>query len=356
MKKNLIALHGSYFGDNFGDRLFVEIFADWVKEINNISGENIVLPFANKRIRESVKCSDIKGIKAILKSKCIVFIGGGYFGEFKADSLIWNVRLIIRHLLIAIYASLVKKPYIFIGIGAGPLSNIVSRKLVTYVCNRSENVVVRDIESKEYLIEYGVKPNKVIVTADSVLGMESKGKTNKSGDTVKIGVHFPYPHPSNDINRIIADLKEFCDTLPDYQIYHFKDFHKESFNDFSEKELLRVFGESKVSKLDYISPTDLIDKIGGFDIVITAKLHVGIVALTQETHTISVAIHQKTERLYKQLGLSQYSTPLINYQQGKLIEMLKNWKTSQQVIPKDVVDLAKKNKEILKSFINKYFL
>ena len=140
--KKLIALHGSYFGDNFGDRLFVELFIDWVNEIENITSENIVLPFANSRIRESVDCSQTKGLKAIIKSSCIIFIGGGYFGEFKPNSLIWNMRLLIRHLTIAIYAAIVRKPYIFIGIGAGPLSNIFPRKLVTYVCNKSEKVVV----------------------------------------------------------------------------------------------------------------------------------------------------------------------------------------------------------------------
>lgn len=353
--KNLIAVHGSYFGDNFGDRLFVEIFADWISQIDGISNDNIALPFANQRIRSTIPCSDIKGVKALLLSKCIIFIGGGYFGEFKAKDIVWNIRLIIRHLLIGIYAILANKPFIIIGIGAGPLSNLISRKLVTFVCNHADKVIVRDIESQNYLSEYGVKPEKIKLSVDTVLGIENVKKDFKKTNKPKIALHFPYPYPSDDINRIIQDVKIFCDKLDDFEIYHFRDFHKLDFDDFTEKEILRTFDNTKVSKIIYENPKQLINEIGQFDIIITAKLHVGIVALTQDVYTASVAIHQKTQRLYRQLGLEEFTTPLINYEQGRIISILEGWAIKKQVIPIEIIRMANENRIDLNNFIKKHF-
>lgn len=353
--KKLLILHGSYFGDNFGDRLFVEIFLDWANNYDGINMENISIPFAGKRIREASNCSKIRGVRALLSSKCIVFIGGGYFGEFKANSLVWNIRLIIRHLSIALFARFFKRPYIFIGIGAGPLSNIISRKLVVYVCNKSVKVIVRDNESKEYLIKYGVNPQKVQASVDTVLGLPVYTNHQKIDDKVRIGVHLAFALENKNIEAIIKDLKEFTTKIDDYEIIYFKDFYKEGFSDYSKEVTYREFDADKITNIEYENPKQLINEIGKCNIVITNKLHVGIVALTQNVFTVSVAIHQKTKRLYKQLNLSEYSIPMDNYQKGSINRMLDKWEEKKQVIPKDIISMAENNKQIFYEFIRTYY-
>src|SRR5690554_5036992 len=112
MKK--VALHGSYYGDNFGDTLFVIEYINWLKELQGYNNDNIFLPFAGDRVRDLVEVSNFAGIKSIYKSDVVVFIGGGYLGEPSKRVGIWSLRLIIRHLSVGLLALLFRKPYIFI--------------------------------------------------------------------------------------------------------------------------------------------------------------------------------------------------------------------------------------------------
>lgn len=353
--KKLFVLHGSYFGDNFGDRLFVDLFVKWALELEGIEAGHISIPFSGKRIRESIHCSKARGILAILQSKCIVYIGGGYFGEPKAKAKIWNIRMIIRYILIGLYASLVRKPYMFVGIGAGPLSSKLSRKLVTIVCNRSEKVIVRDHESYEYLKEYGVRENKLLETADSVMAMPGQSQ-KKTTEKPKIALHFPFNRADQDIANLIQDIKTYCDLLSDYEIVYFKDFYKEDYDDCTAKEILRVFPSEKVSQLEYEDPEQLIREIRSFDILVTAKLHVGIVALSNGVFSISVAAHQKTKRLYKQLGIEEFSISLKNYEKHKVIELLELYSKKEQILPESIVQLADQNRKEFHEFLSNNFL
>lgn len=350
--KSLIALHGSYYGDNFGDTLFVQLFVEWIKEIGEYKAGNIVLPFASNRARKLVNVSDIKGIKSLIKSRCIIFIGGGYFGEPKPKAHIWHARLFVRHLSVALFSMALKKPYIFVGIGAGPLTNTITKKITVLVCNRSNKVVVRDIESKEYLIEYGVDNSKILVTADSVLSIQPRNLYDKNeSEVVKIGIHLPSLVVHAGLSEVVTDLKKFCSSLDNYKLYSFKDFYKEGFQDAVEPILKDAFQGEKIEHIEYVNPNQLIDQIGKFDILLTNKLHVGIIGLTQKVHTVSFAIHPKVRRLYNQLGLSKYTVPLNEYKEGMLLEMLNNWQDNNQDIPKEIIDSAMKNKDIVKSFI-----
>ena len=353
--KDKVVVHGSYFGDNFGDRLFIEMFIDWLADIEEIDKNDIVLPFANNRIRESVKCSKIKGIKAILRGKCFVYTGGGYFGEFQ-KSLVWNARLIIRHLLMALFSIITFKPLIIIGVGAGPLSNPISRRLVTFVCNHAKKVIVRDRESFDYMRKYGVKDERLKLSVDSVLGLDISKTNETESESIKIGVHVFYPYENKDIINVIKDIKAFADSVQNYEIVYFMDLYKEGFTDFSESVIDEVMDSRYVTKVKYENPEQLIELIGSFDVLFTIKLHVGIVALTQGVKTYSIAVHHKTKRLYNQLNLSDYTTELKNYQQGKILEMTRNWKEVSQTIPVEIQNMADENRRELKKFIRKYYL
>lgn len=352
--KDKIVLHGSYYGDNFGDRLFVEMFVRWLASIEGIKKENIILPFANSRIRDSVHCSENKGILSILRAKCFVYVGGGYFGEFD-NSLVWNLRLIIRHILLAIFAIVTSKPLIIIGVGAGPLSNLFTRKLVVYICNNSRKTIVRDQESYNYLIEYGVNKEKLKLSVDSVLALENRVESKES-DHIKVGVHIAYPYENENIVKIVKDIKKFTETIENFKIYYFKDFYKIGFSDYAETILKQYFKNEDLVKVEYQNPDQLIKDIGQFDLLFTVKLHVGIVALTQGVYPVSIAVHQKTKRLYKQLGLEELTTSFENYQAGKIVEIASKFSTSKVKIPDTITEYAFRNKYDLEQFVKEYYL
>lgn len=364
---NKIALHGSYYIDNFGDSLFVVYFYRWLKEVKNIEDEDIILPFANERVRKLVNASNTKGLKALLKSNKIVFIGGGYLGERPNKKLLWNIRLLVRHLSIGLFSILLKKPFIFIGVGAGPLSNPISRKLTVFLCNKSEKVIVRDEESKKHLLDYGVKEDKIKETADSILLLkesdvdkywDEKYKNelnhNDSAKTTYIGVHLQAS--SNKIEKlrtIIEDIDKYCKEQNSYKIVVFNDTYKEKHDSTAIQLFLERFSKDKIINIDYINPDQLIGLINNLDIVITTKLHCGIVANCLGKYTLSISVHDKTTRLYKQLGISERQILIDDYKSGNLIEMLSDYgkvKTNDNV-PQKVRQLAEENKQELIKFI-----
>lgn len=46
--KKIISLHGSYFGNNYGDILLINLFAKWIKQCCEDCSIN--LPKANKKV------------------------------------------------------------------------------------------------------------------------------------------------------------------------------------------------------------------------------------------------------------------------------------------------------------------
>lgn len=362
-----IALHGAHRVDNFGDSLFVVYFYRWLKETIDIDDEDIILPFANERVRRLVKVSNIKGLSGLLRSDKIVFIGGGYLGERPNKKLIWNIRLLTRHISIGLLAVIKKKPFTFIGVGAGPLTNPISRKLTVFICNKSEKVIVRDEESKKYLLDYGVKEGKIKETADSILLLQESDvdtywnekykkelTDNQSSKTTYIGVHLQAS--SNNIEKlkaIISDIEKYCNGLKNYRIVVFNDTYKEKPNSTALNLFLERFAEEKIINIDYINPDQLIALINNLDIVITTKLHCGIVANCLGKYTLSISVHNKTTRLYKQLGIEKRQILINDYKNCDLIEMLSDYGKveTKNNVPGKLRQLAEENKQELIKFI-----
>lgn len=367
--KKYICLHGAINVDNFGDTLFALYFYNWLIETNTIDDENIIIPYAHNRVRKLLNISKLKGIRGILKSDKIVFIGGGYLGERPNRKLSWNLRLVYKHLSIGLIAKFLNKPYIFIGVGAGPLSYGFTRKLVTYLCNNSEKVIVRDVESKDYLLEYGVNRNKIKTTVDSILLLQKKD-VNKEWDQkykkvfdidqnvnkTHIGVHLQASSSKDEkIKTIISDLKKYCEGLTEFQIVVFNDTYKKSPNDNLLNMLYQEFEKNKVTNVEYKHPEQLIALINNLDILITTKLHSGIVANCLGKYTLSISVHNKTERLYKQLNIIERNVSIDDYKKGQLNNMLKDYDPEKKFYTTVTPEIRRKaieNKKSLIEFVN----
>jgi len=365
MKK--IALHGSYYGDNFGDTLFVIHFLKWIyKENEDIE---VYLPFASDRVRKLVNASGIKGINSLMTAKCVVFFGGGYLGEPTIKNSIWSYRLIIRHLSIALFCYLLKKPYIFIGVGAGPLSHPIARKLTVFLCNRSKKTIVRDKESKQYLLSYGVKEEKIILTADSILTFDESNVETKESLKMKkllkkddnnkvtlIGVHLPATKEfENKLEVLLTDLKRYCDSLKKYKLVIFNDFYKEGYEYIAKDKIEMLFEKNEYTEVPYESPDQLIALINELDIVLTTKLHCGIVANCLNKYTLSISVHNKTKRLYEQIELSERNISLSNYESNDLDNMLKEYlANTKENVPNIIREKSFENMIYLNNFIKEY--
>ena len=344
-----VAIHGSYFGDNFGDSLFVLQYIKYLNKIG-INNEDIYLISAGSRVRKYSKVSSVKGLKAIKEANRVIFIGGGYFGERKEKQLIWHLRFWIRHISICLLCIIYGKRYAFFGVGAGPQSNVISRKLSKLVINGSEFFSARDKISFDFLLRIGVKSEKLIEVADSLI---SYPKINSDENkTKKLLIHMPKSADhDNSIESILTELNNGLTEI--HEVIVVRDFYKPSFIDITERISGKIFKNIKV--LEYESPENLMDLICASDLVITIKLHVGILALTQGKFVISTYVHEKTPRFYAQMNAETNCFELKKLdekERTRFRQALKRYSEQENIqIPSELIEKSKKNFTLLEKFI-----
>ena len=96
------------------------------------------------------------------------------------------------------------------------------------------------------------------------------------------------------------------------------------------------------------------------DLVLTNKLHVGIVSYALGTNCIGIPYHPKTTRFYKQINQSELCIPLLEIKENDVYKCLcdsknKEWKEElnnrREKIYPELRKKSLKNKELMKEFL-----
>ena len=303
MKKNLISLHASYFGNNYGDILLVKLFYNWIQEISD--DLEINLPLAYKKGVKDLPTKR-RGIVNLLRSKCLVYCGGGYFGEQPREKFKWSIRNFFRHIIVGIIAVVGRIPIAIIGVEFGPLSFVWSRKLVVWLAKHAKVVVVRNAESKEFLERYGV--NNVIESVDAVLTLKPSGiKSNKN----EFLIHIPNIRFAPE--KYILMTNVLIKALSDKAI-NAVTFIEDTYGQYSNgyESVFELFAESNISYSvsHYQGPDALIEKIARAEYLVTTKLHVGITGAAMNKNVLAIYNHPKTIRFHKQIGNEANCLPM----------------------------------------------
>lgn len=355
MKKKIISLHGSYFGNNYGDILLVNMFAQWIKEIYPESTIN--LPFANRS-----KTLDLpegtKGIRNLIRSRCLVFCGGGYFGEQPRNKKRWARRNFVRHGIIGILAILFRIPYAIIGVEFGPISVGWFRRICLIIARNAKCLVVRNAESKEYLERFGIK--NVKLSADAVLSLSEEVPVDESRQSSEILLHIP------GIRSNKSQIEELVSQLANYIISNGRKFSIGLINDgFSDiynsndykpvLDILKSYG-ILYKIYPYKGFKCLIRTINASSFVITTKLHVGITAAALNVRPLSIWLHPKTNRLHSQIDNSDYCISIqdTNSFRGAFDSYFHQ--ESEYFLPYIIKQQAMKNKYILHAFLKSFVL
>ena len=149
MKKVLV--HGAYNGDNFGDTLLLVLM------VNELNKKNVDIVLSNTCELTYKRCKGFsnvrlhKGIFDIMSCDCIIFGGGGYFGEQPNGKRIWYLNFIKNHLLIGYFFVLLRKPVAFIGVEFGELSNFFIRWLSCNLLNYAKIIGARNNGSSRWV-------------------------------------------------------------------------------------------------------------------------------------------------------------------------------------------------------------
>jgi len=100
-------------------------------------------------------------IKEFVKSADLVIIGGG--GLFQDTHSPFTIHKYLKYLAHS------KAKVMIAGVGVGPVKHKFNQLYLRYVLNKIENIQVRDEDSRNLLVQYGVK-SEIIVDNDIVEG------------------------------------------------------------------------------------------------------------------------------------------------------------------------------------------
>ena len=353
---NIVSLHGSYFTNNYGDVLLVNLFYNWIREA--FPSVIVNLPLVDKKRIKEMPEPSTSDILNLIKSDCLVYCGGGYFGEQPGSKLKWSLRNFYRHGIVGIIAIVFHIPIAIIGVEIGPISSSWFRHIVLWIVKKSKVVVVRNQESFEYLQKYGV--NSAILAADAVLSLNQSFPKDVNNQVVvdkcKIVLHLPgYTKYREELESFVNAL---CNCLISinsrFQLVFVEDIPHQYSNNYNK--LFQIIGQNglEYTVMKYVGMKQLMEVVKESYAVFTTKLHVGITAAAFNKRVFSMYMHPKTLRFHHQIENDAYCMPiskLLDY--DNLDEKLTDFLNSKdKALPSSVLTLAMKCKTELESFIH----
>lgn len=314
----MIALHGAYYNNNFGDLLLIKIFERWLREAGV---DEIVFPMVDPSERtqfEKEFPAAKYGLDSVAQWNGLVYAGGGYFGEpqsnrrhwFGGD---WNARFCQVHIPPGAFCISKRIPYCIVAVEAGPLSGVGVRRASRRLFNHAQSVSVRNEESLEYVkkrlkvsVDVDVVPDAALTVDHACLPeqvMEDvKALFSPYRNMVRLGIHHPSGYIGAGDKRVrmreglIAELKKNPEVLP-VVFDDSGDCVSRAAQELSNTIRTEISRDCLV--LPFRGIWETVGLIAGLSAVLTTKLHVGIVSYSLGVYCESFASHQKTPRFYQ---------------------------------------------------------
>ena len=351
-----VLLNGATSGTNFGDFLFAKMFQ---KKLSQIVGEDNVYWYKSRYALSDFFAKRLNYHKnyCLKDIDALVYISGGYFHGDDHCLKDYVIRY-LRYFHIGICCLFYKIPYAIIAVEVGPTKNCILRIIEKLILRKARILVVRNDESKSFAIKMGGE--NVICTADTVFAMERSLFANihipSEIDLCKQQKLFFHINPlisGNEeiVQKVIPVINEFCVRHPEYVIIVGTDQYIENQYDVF-KYIRSQLNASMVFFNEYNDPLELCKLLDQCDLIVTHKLHVGIVGAYLGKSVISFSGHtSKIERLYKQLNILSRTTPIstLTFEKGIAI-MEQNYNHSIQV-PQNIIQSAQLNFKFLTTFL-----
>ncbi len=351
-----VIIHGSVFTDNFGDVLFADLFYSRMKEKGIdaffLEDKKIgISDFSRKEIGYTKKCT----VRDILSADALVMISGGYLGEDKVSRKNTITRWIKYILPVRFFQLLGKKVY-FIGVGGGPLYSYFLRKSCVNALNKAAYISVRDQETYRYFMMYGVKKHMVLTSDTAQVITKEYCIDSYAGFNQQSQKHLFLHYVDNKdvdemfVHTIIPALNRFLFKHSEYSVVVGTDVCVDKSKIQNSKTYKALVSDNKEIYC-YCGIKQLCAEISQMDVVITPKLHVGIVAATFGKSVISFPIHrEKTQRYYKQIGEQNRSIKLSDITEDIAFSQIEKYYNKPIHIPSELIHQARSNLDVIEVF------
>lgn len=349
-----VMIHGAINQSNYGDFLFAALFHNKLIE-NGIEVEYYSHPrygisdFFAKNLGYT---PDRKHYKDVMNScDALVYISGGYFLSHKRLSVEFQHT---RHFLTpGQFFMRNGKPIYVLGMGMGPFFRGPFEKKARQILQYSSVVTVRDKESYNHCKNLGIDRD-IIITADTALVIQdnryNKMIENKQLDYLpkkKIFLFHIYYNRNvkNQLKTIVAPaIRRFLDAHKDYELVLATD---SLMPDSLYKEYANLFESYSPYILKYDNPWALTQMISKSDMILTTKLHMGIVGAAFGVSVVSLPWHSKTQRFYKQIGEENRCIMISDADEEKVLSQLERFEGKHIILPGELIEKGKINLEML---------
>lgn len=360
-----IMIHGATRGSNFGDILFSDIF---YKVASNANPDGKIFFFemgflgAKDFLKKELSYTEHQTFKDIFSSDMLLLISGGYFGE-RNNSFKENMLRFLSYVPLGMLFIIRRKPIIISGIGGGPLSNNILRNSMKLLMDKAKVVSVRDEETKDYFLEFGVT-NDIIVTSDTaqiitqenlpVLDKKIREEISMLFSNKKIVLLHLYGSEEIDnviFSKLVPPLENFLIDNSDYGLIVTTDYKF----DINKYPVKKIFDKRIPMYIyNYTSAWQLASLINKVDFLVTTKLHVGIIGSTLSKSVISLPMHaEKTRRYYKQIGEVERCVSLSEIDSEQITFMLEKYKNKPIKLSSDIIDKSWENIYLVEKEISK---
>lgn len=302
-----IIISGYYGFDNTGDEaVLYSIIQALYKECKQHDLDITVLsnqPEQTKKIYgvNAIDRWNIKEIWGHIK-KCDLLISGG--GSLLQD--VTSNKTVPYYLLILKMAQWHKKEVVFYSQGFGPVNKWHNKFLVRRVLSQVRYIFVRDQESKRALEMVGLKKSPVMVTADPVLGMETKQETelkmkayidSYSQGKSRVGI---YLRSWKNDQRLIGEIAQLCKLLAQegFDIF-FIPMQQPDDVEFMQKINLPHLPVHKLT--DALTIQEVLSVTGQMDLVIGMRLHALIMATAQGIPVAALSYDPKVDNFMESI-------------------------------------------------------
>lgn len=348
-KKIMIHCSTNNGSSNFGDVLFAKMVLKYITDagfeaafydLSDYFSDYLYNKQGLPQYRFSLKDAD-----------AALYFGGGYFGERKSDNIYQHLIHYRRFMRFGSKALNLKKQIAVIGIGAGEYLWKPSKQVVKKVCEQATFVTTRDSESTKYLKTIGIS-HRIETCTDIAQTLKKDNLIVNETMQFNPKKQYIYAHVSYkmDVAKLFAEgVKPFLESNPDVKVI----IGADSILDINRAvDYMRSYlGHDRTIGYVYTTPDNLCWVLSQCSLVITYKLHVGIISATLSRSVIAFPKHEKVKRYYRQIG---ESNRLMNFEDATpcdVTRMIEEFWNKNIVLDSNTLELAEKNWIFLNSFL-----
>jgi len=254
--------------------------------------------------------------------------------------LTWWSMLFSRtwDILVAKYYS---KPVVMFPNSVGPFRTFVGRMMSRFALNGCNIILIRDSISYRIVESLGIETPKVL-TFDTTWTFKSANSSNVKVNCrpcigVSLGFYAQVFSDEEIRKQVVAYAEAFDEVIQRFGCHIILMPHYISGLRYDDLEISKMVMEKMKSKDNVeLVEVETVDKfksfLGEMDLVISAKMHPAVLALSEGVPTLCIAYDHKQTGLFNSLDMSECILPIYEFSREKLLAKINYvWNNSEAI-------------------------